>query len=169
MKCCSHVFSLALTLAVLFSVSSAEAQTVPFSGSGTSAVYMPGTGTYSGEGEYSLMGKAQSVGIIVPVGVFFPEPGVFFAGTFSGSQVTTAANGDTLETAVSGEVVLNIDPTTGAATGIWAVTWDVTGGTGRFANASGSYSGYAVNPPFDPTSGEWLFDYAFEGTLDLGK
>ncbi len=166
-------FSIALVLITcvnILSVSeSARAQSVPFKGAGTSAVYMPGTGTYAGAGEHSLMGKTHFDGAIVPVGVYFPEPGVLFAGTFSGSQVMTAANGDTLETDVSGEVLLNIDLTTGAATGIWTVVWEITGGTGRFANASGSYTGYAVNPPFDPTSDQWLFDYAFAGEIDLGR
>lgn len=157
----------ALCLAI--GLQSAEGQVVPFKGSGTNAVYDSLSGDYIGTGKSTLMGRTLLEGNIIPTGDFFPEPGIFFEGTFIGTQQLTAANGDTLAANLTGDVVLEIDPDTGLVTGTWEPFFTITGGTGRFANASGSFEGLAINPPFDPTFQFWDFDYSFDGKIDLGK
>jgi hypothetical protein len=147
----------------------ADAQTVPMKGSGSDATYDPTTGHYEGVGNASHLGKFSFAGDIAPDGVFFPEEGVFFAGTFAGTQNFVAANGDVLEADVSGDVVLTIDPETGLVSGTWLATWDITRGTGRFAGASGHLEGAAINPPFDPNVTPWGFNWYFSGELNLAK
>ena len=153
----------------------ANAQSVPFEASGADAGFDPGIpgeglGHYKGQGTGTHLGKHQITGDLTYVGDFFPTPDVFFSGTFEGTQTTTAANGDTLELDVIGTVVLDFDATTGLASGTWLPNFTITNGTGRFANATGSSTGVAVNPPFDPfTDPIWPFDWSMTGEIDLGK
>ena len=144
-------------LAGLVLVQNASAQNVPWFASGTNAEYTPATGDYAMEGIGLHTGRQSIQGNVVPVGVFFPSPGVFFEGTFAGSQTVTAANGDTIEMDLSGDVLLLWDGS--SAYGDWYPNFTITGGTGRFANASGNLTGVATNPPFDPfTDLTWPFD-----------
>lgn len=163
--CCAPITALIL----LLTIPNADAQVVPFKGSGMDSTYSPVTGDFSGFGKSTHMGRTYTFGNVQPDGAFFPEPGVFFAGTFTGVQVLIAANGDSLAFDIDGEVVLEFDPDTGLVVGTWTSTTTITGGTGRFANASGSAEVVATNPPFDPIAAEWLFDYSFNGKINLGK
>ena len=163
-----------VTLAAAFAliagqVGTADAQSVPIKGSGTEGMYDPGSGTYWGEGIVSHMGRSSYVGNIVITDVFPPTPGTFFAGLFEGTQELVAANGDKLFFDVSGEVNLEIDPATGLVFGTWLLDWEITGGTGRFEGATGSTEGAAINPPFDPAVVPWIFDWYFDGEIDLAK
>lgn len=155
-------------LAFMSLAPAAYSQSVPYNGSGTDASYEPGSGDYWGVGNGTYMGKHTIVGNVIPDGDFFPAPGIFFAGTFEGTQTATAANGDTLTSRISGEVVLSFTEE-GAVTGLWFPVFEIIGGTGRFAHASGTQQGIAINPPFDPSSEIWPFDWAIDGTINLGK
>jgi len=57
--------------------------------------------------------------------------------TFSGAFIITAANGDTLVGAYAGSITGFLDQVTSA----YAFTANITGGTGRFAGATGAISG----------------------------
>ncbi len=69
----------------------------------------------------------------------------------TGSGVSTAANGDTL----------NWISVVGPGAGQFTITW--TGGTGRFANVSGQVVGTSVNLVQGPTA--LSFDYTSEGAI----
>src|SRR4051794_33997002 len=99
----------------------AHAQAVPFEGSGTNAIYDFASGNYRGVGVATHMGRISFAGNVQPKGKLFPTPGVFFAGSFEGSQVITAANGDQLEQDVSGEVLLTFVPASDLVVGMWDV------------------------------------------------
>ena len=144
------------------------AQTVPYSASGANAIFEPGNGDYFGFGNGLHLGRHSIDGNVIPVGEFFPEPGVFFRGTFSGTQVVTAADGSTLTMTLNGDVELVFNDQ-GAAEGMWFPNFEVIDGSGRFEGATGSMSGVAINPPFDPNAAEWPFDWYIDGTLDLNK
>lgn len=90
-----------------------------------------GLANFLGGGQVTHLGKAGQAGSLTleePVG-----PGVFPG---SGSVTMTAANGDTLTFDFVGYLY--------AATGEGIGTFTFTGGTGRFANASGSGDFYAL-------------------------
>ena len=74
------------------------------------------------------------------------------AGTFTGSIVFTAANGDELWCGVSGGFT---------GPGIAEGTYSITGGTGRFAGASGTAAFNVVQS--DPAN----FSFAFDGSIDM--
>jgi hypothetical protein len=76
-------------------------------------------------------------------------------GTAEGSFVFTAANGDTLTADFAGEATL-------IAPGVVAIheTAVITGGTGRFAGATGSFT---ADRTFYPAAGETVG--SFEGTI----
>lgn len=167
-----------LTLIVTFALvvsqgQIASAKSVPFKAAGVDAGFDPVSGHYEGFGTGTHLGNHQISGDLEYEGDFFPNfpvLDVFFVGTFSGTQTATAANGDTLTADVSGTVVLDFDEGTGLATGTWFPSFTVTGGTGRFANATGSFEGIAINPPFDPnTAPIWAFDWTMYGRIDRGK
>jgi hypothetical protein len=84
--------------------------------------------TTAGSGKGSHLGKVTSSGDVT----FGPSSlgPTFVLGT--GSQVFTAANGDQLFTSFSGD--LNLDTLTAT------VPFLITGGTGRFQGASGSFT-----------------------------
>lgn len=163
------LMTLVVSLTALFtSTQQAAAQSVPYKASGTDADYAPGTGDYMGAGNGTHVGKHVIAGNVVPVGVFFPEPGVFFDGTFTGTQTVIAANGDTIDMELSGDVTLVFNED-GLAEGAWFPEFTITGGTGRFANASGVLSGVAINPPFNPAAAVWPFDWDISGKINLGR
>lgn len=148
--------------------SEGAAQSVPYRASGQNAVYEPGSGDYFGIGRGLHLGKHSIDGNVIPDGDFFPEPGVFFRGTFEGTQVVTAADGSTLDMYLSGDVELVFNDS-GAVEGTWFPTFEVIDGSKRFKGASGTMEGVAINPPFDPSQPEWPFDWYISGTLNLNK
>lgn len=165
--------SSALTVAVVtfaaVTAPHANAQDVPIKGSGENSSFDPTTGDFYATGVMSHLGKMTGIGNVVPDGDFFPEPGVFFAGTFAGSQVFIAADESVLEADLQGEVLL-VFTEDGLVTGTWSAHWSITGGTKRFAGASGAMTGAAINPPFNPFADPlWAFDWFAEGTIDLAK
>lgn len=90
-----------------------------------------GLANFLGSGQVTHLGKAGQAGSLTleePVG-----PGIFPG---SGSVTMTAANGDTLTFDFVGYLH--------AATGEGIGTFNFTGGTGRFAGASGSGDFYAL-------------------------
>jgi hypothetical protein len=154
---------------LLWVPSSVTAQSVPYKSSGQDAQYTPGDGDYCGVGKGTHMGKHVIDGNVQADGEFFPAPGIFFAGTFEGTQTAIAANGDELTSSLQGEVVLTFTEE-GLVTGLWFPEFTITGGTGRFANASGELTGVAINPPFDPfTTDTRPFDWFIDGTINLGR
>lgn len=168
MKASSFTVVLMLALSVVFSASTGlQAQTLPYIALGTGAQYNPANGDYSSDGIGVPIGRHNIVGNVVPDGTFFPRPGVFFEGTFEGTQVVSTRLGK-IYMDLSGDVLLEIDETTGVATGTWYLTFEITGGTGLYRHASGSLKGVAVNPPFDPNSTMWGFNWAMRGRINLG-
>ena len=105
-------------------------------------------GTFSQTGNCSHMGKTTFSGTFVPTGVFPVVDGAFCANIASTGSVLTAANGDT--------VILNVAGTqcffdaNGDAVDVGAAfcgvavtstvdgTYNITGGDGRFTDATGS-------------------------------
>ena len=104
--------------------------------------------TSSGSGVGSLLGafKITNSGSIMGTG-FIPPSFVPF--TTTGTQTVVAANGDQLTGALTGTGVIDDDLGTssgGTSSGTNVIT--ITGGTGRFANATGSYTvTYATQTP----------------------
>jgi hypothetical protein len=68
-------------------------------------------------------------------------------GTFEGEQVLVAANGDKVFADVEGAFISAID---------FVATYTITGGTGRFRNASGAAQLVGVSP--DATHASFTFD-----------
>lgn len=171
------VFSLALMLAIGVIASQctdAHAQDVDYAAIGFDAAFTPDfttfTGDYEGDGIGNLLGAQTIEGTIAFTGIQDFANGIFFEGVFSGTQTVTAANGDTLEMTLSGTVLLTFtDATFTAVEGEWYPSFKITGGSGRFKNAAGCLEGVAINPPFNPTSQVWPFDWSIEGEIDLGK
>jgi hypothetical protein len=177
------VLSLGLTAAFCFfalvNVNPAHAQKVPYKASGSDAKFNPGTGDFSGPGNGTHVGRVFLEGRVADaLTPNLTDPTApFLKGPFSGTQTVTAANGDTIEWKFSGTVCLEwvqggpIDPSAAPIVeGKWDVTFDITGGTGRFEHVSGiGLRGAAINPPFNPFAGPWPFDWFVNGTIDLGK
>jgi hypothetical protein len=108
----------------------------PLSGRGTGVASVdisttPSPTTFSSSGRLSHLGAFTATGSesLAPLG---PPPVIPYA--LTGTETLTAANGDKLFGTVDGTGVNNA----GATNGTNVVT--ITGGTGRFADASGSYT-----------------------------
>jgi hypothetical protein len=78
-------------------------------------------------------------------------------GAVEGTQIFTAANGDTLTATITGQFVPNEEGNLEAT-----LAGTITGGTGRFQNASGSYDFHIIARP-----AEFGFDSSatFSGTI----
>ena len=98
------------------------------------------------------------------------RPGEVFAeGSFTGKQTATAANGDTLNSTLSGTVELVVGDDN-LVSGIWYPTFELAGSdSGRFKNSSGTLEGVAINPPFSRFDLTWPFDWFIDGKFDMGK
>ena len=144
----------------------AYAQTLPYIAVGQAAQFDPSNGEYSGSGFGFPFGFQSIEGVVIPDPIE-PEEGVFFAGTFEGTQVTHTPLGD-IHSTLSGDVLLEFDEN-GMAFGQWNPSFVITGGTGLFRRASGRFEGVAINPPFDPAaSATWPFDWFIAGRINLG-
>jgi hypothetical protein len=115
--------------------------------------------TLSGTGHFTSPTDFVSEGIATHLGTFDETGSAVLTPTddpavlqVDGSSTLTAANGDQVREVISGR--LNV--LTGAATG----TITYVGGTGRFANASGTV---ALSLQFLP---DGSFKYSGEGTID---
>jgi len=123
-------------------------QTLPLKMQGSGMVL--GDPTVLGGADFEASGTASHLGSWTNEGVLEIDPAT---GAATGSVVFTAANGDHLNGVFEG--------TFDSATGIAVAVFEWTGGTGRFAAASGS-AGFVVYQ--DPT-GSFLFEA--NGTLDI--
>jgi hypothetical protein len=157
MKRFSNIRILALTIFLLLGAVSAAAVERPFAlrGKGTATFITDGSGNIIG-GNLTASGTATHLGRWTAVGTvhFTPvpdNPTLFHA---SGSSTYTAANGDKLDLVLDDGT---LDVTTAISTG----HAHFTGGTGRFAGASGSIS-YVVTQNL--TTGE--FELTAVGRID---
>ncbi|HVQ42020.1 MAG TPA: hypothetical protein VMS54_07435 [Vicinamibacterales bacterium] len=132
-----------LMLAVTGSGAVLANQAVPFKGNGTNS-FTGGSGntvTASGSGQATLLGeytRTEALTFTSPV-------------DFTGWVVFVAANGDELRCDMTGQFV--------SATGAVG-TYVITGGTGRFANATGQAEFRAS------LTSPGTFDVTFDGTVD---
>ena len=112
MKSSRVVVTFALFLSsVLCFASSSNAQVARFRAFGKKAEFTPADGSYKGGGTGTHLGRHSVSGVVIPAGKFFPEPGVFFAGSFEGvgSHTHVSANGDELYLKVEpGRVLLRL-------------------------------------------------------------
>ncbi len=110
--------------------------------------------TLTGSGWGSHLGKATCYSGDEVVDFTLPIPAM------SATLELTAANGDTLVAVMAAAVIPNID---GSIT--FSGTLTFTGGTGRFAGASGTAPFDGTGTPTSPTGGIGWF--SFEGTVSL--
>ena len=115
---------LALAAATLMSAGHASAQARAYHAHGA-AQFAPNQSDFTGSGNATHLGRYTEVGHVTFAGT--STPGVL---AVSGWAHYTAANGDVLCAAISGTVV--------QGTGAINATATYVGGTGNFANASGS-------------------------------
>ena len=78
--------SIAFLLTSVLVVQKTDAQTLPYFAWGKNAGYTAASGDYEGRGIGFPVGLHRMMGNVVSDGVFFPEPGIFFEGTFEGTQ-----------------------------------------------------------------------------------
>ena len=136
MKRFLNIKTLALALILLLGNMPVGAQERPFSCSGKGvATIIPGSGApvadVIGTGNATHLGMFASAGRVT----FNPDPNDPTLGHPSGQATFTAADGDKLETVFVAEET-SMDLTTGIGGG----TFHFTGGTGKFANATGEGS-----------------------------
>jgi len=81
-------------------------------------------------------------------------------GTAVGTYLFTAANGDTL----TADFILHFDPANVPGVGSVVVTATITGGTGRFAGATGSFVGDRIA---DTVNG--IVTESFDGTISTPR
>ena len=143
----SRILSFLLAAAMLVTYPAWAGDQVPFHGKAegatTSASPVPG----------GIELTVQANGHATQLGQFSRHEVILFdpvAGTLTGTIVFTAANGDQLSGTVAGGFVAP-----GTATG----TYTFTGGTGRFANASG-VAAFSLTTPDGAQ-----FSVTFEGTV----
>jgi hypothetical protein len=125
-----RIVAFTAALMLVFSAAAIGASDRPFKGKGTSVV---AGDPFAEEGApFTTTGTGTHLGNFTGAGTLFfslQEDGMILG---EGMQTLTAANGDTLDTEFSGL----LDPETGAAT----VEFIITGGTGRFEDATGEFT-----------------------------
>ena len=138
-----------------FAASSTWAAEVPFKGD------FSGTQTVTPLGPQSAYVNGSGTGTATRLGLFtveFPHEVNFVTRVGDGTYTFTAANGDTLSGDFTGQA-------TGAPPLISIVEHiTVTGGTGRFAGATGTIT---VERRFNQATGET--DASFDGTISTGR
>jgi hypothetical protein len=148
--------STALVVLVLIQAASlAAASTVPFRGnwSGSTVSAIP-------QSENVVLVVSSGIGNLAHLGKFeMTSPHLTYLDTFriEGTQIFTAANGDKIYATIEGQLAPNPDGTLGGA-----IDGVITGGTGRFVEASGAYT-------FNITATPAAFGFdsvaTFEGTI----
>lgn len=153
-----RLLPLCLMALVFLSSSDVTAKSVPFKGSWsgitTSAddTNFPVVAIVSeGGGELTHLGSYTMVS---------PHTSNVFDGFTAGDQIFTAANGDTLTAYCEGTPVFN--PLTGTVVG--TLDCEVTGGTGRFDDATGSYT-FAFTSTLVGFFEDGLFIFATEAEM----
>ena len=125
LRCCNRLFTLfALAITALSFASHAPAQSRPHLANGV-AQFAPNLSDFTGSGQATHLGNYTEIGHVT-----FTATGTPGIQTASGWAHYTAANGDRLCAVITGTVDFGTGAITATATYI--------GGTGRFANASGS-------------------------------
>jgi hypothetical protein len=105
-----------------------------------------GAATYESSGHLSHLGAVTGTGVQT---IVFTGPNTL---RFTGTGITVAANGDELFATISG---------TGAVSSSAAVTTQntITGGTGRFAGATGAFTVTSVSKPISSVGPIVTFDF----------
>ena len=142
------IISAFLMLSLLVVAGQAALKEVPMKGNGNGQITGMGPGPTPGTVSLTATGAGEATHL----GRFTREESITLdpaTGAVSGSITFTAADGSELYCSFSGNL----------AAGGGTYTW--TGGTGRFADASGS-AGFTVEQS-DPVN----FSFAFAGTIDM--
>ena len=166
MKRYSSAAGLALAVVVVLGLtgSVAAGEQVPFKGSFTGVVTVTGGPTDSiWSAAVDATGNATHLGqftLAIPHQVNRGTSPFPFPWTSTGSYQFVAANGDTLFASFTGQV--SSTPTPGVLAAVEIAT--ITGGTGRFAGATGSF----VTERWYDTIAGTTTGY-FEGTISSGK
>jgi hypothetical protein len=141
-----------LVMLAILAVPAAAGAQVPFKGSWASVetdtvVVFPNLHV-----DLKGSGNATHLGRFTEVGEFFVN---LLSGHGCGTEVLTAANGDTVNAAGCGQATPTAPP------GVFSIEEDmvITGGTGRFAGATGSFARVRVVDAFGSSTG------SIEGTL----
>jgi hypothetical protein len=138
-----------------FAASAASAAEVPFKG------HFAGTQTVTPLGPQSAYVNGSGTGTATRLGLFtveFPHMVNFATRVGEGTYTFTAANGDML----TGDFTGQADGAPPLISIVEHIT--VTGGTGRFAGATGTIT---VERRFDQAAG--VTDASFEGTISAGR
>jgi hypothetical protein len=131
-----------------------HAQPFHLSGEGLATLTSPTSFDFTASGHATQLGAWTNSG----TAVIDPATGVV-----SGQATFVAANGDTLTTSISNGVL------TPQADGSFhgTATFTITGGTGRFAGASGTLSMDLTQKPVDATHQTFVF--TLDGTIALAQ
>ena len=152
--------------AVLGTTGNSFGQVVPFRSTGVDNFYFPVTAEFGGDGITKHMGQSSGWGMAIPEST--PDPSVL---NWSGWGSFQAANGDEIFFEGGGQVFLE------SADGVlftasWIGEFNISGGTGRFANVgpgTAPLSVIAINHPFSLSDPVWTYDYEISGDMNLGK
>jgi hypothetical protein len=150
------VLAAAATLALTGGVNADAAPQVPFKGefTGTMAFISQTSVAFSGTVQATYFGRGSTAGLATVLGAT-PEGCILNAH----SETITAANGDQLMFQAT-DLACPIGPTTLHGTGHWVVT----GGTGRFAGASGGGE-LEGESDFGPGFSPGTYQYTLTGSL----
>jgi hypothetical protein len=139
---CAWLLTLIFLLAQAPLTRSEQNPSVPFKATISAVAVGTPCGTYTADGNAAHLGAITEFGTYCIVGVL--GPGVF---QLAGEGTQVAANGDSVTFTFEEVVDLNANPLVGTA------TFTITGGTGRFANATGggtfASTGTAVDQTFN--------------------
>lgn len=152
MRAFRFVLSLAI-LAITAAAPISAAQAVPFKGSWSGVTVSADPTNFP-----VVAVVAEGSGQLTHLGRYFmtsPHTSNVFTGETIGDQIFTAANGDTLTASCAGFPAFQPD---GSVEG--SLDCEITGGTGRFADATGNYEFYLVAAPLADGSG-----FATEATI----
>lgn len=141
MRARSFLLSL-FVLSLVISAPISGAKNVPFKGSWSGLTVSADLSTFP-----VVQIVAEGTGQLTHLGRYFmssPHTTNVFTGETIGDQIFTAANGDML-TAFCAGFPQQQDPPTGPVVG--SLDCEITGGTGRFAGASGSYEFFLTAVP----------------------
>lgn len=150
-----QVLGMGLLLAMVLAGPALAKEEVPLKARGTgyatiTALGPPVAFNIDGSGQATHLGRYTVEG---RDGVVYPD------GTWEGTYVWTAANGDTITTHAEG--YLTAEP---APYGGWEATYKILDGTGRFAGASGEFDQTGVW--LDPViAAQRRFAVVWEGTI----
>ena len=139
MRAARSIFSL-LVMSMVLTVPIIGAGSVPFKGSWTGVTVSADLTNFPVVGVVS-----EGTGQLTHLGRYFmvsPHTSNVFTGETIGDQIFTAANGDTITAFCEGFPLPQPDGTV-----VGSLDCDITGGTGRFAGASGEYVFFLVASP----------------------